>query len=123
MKVSLLNLVCLFGALLAVVGCSEEGVAELTIVNQSNETVVLLQITVNEITQTVRDLKHSGQAKLYFQVNRTSDYHVNVEFSSGRKVLNEVGYLTRGTRISDVIVIKETDIEFKTIFVETTDPY
>lgn len=106
-----------------VVGCSKDGVATLAIVNQSNETIVLLQVTVNENIQTVKDLQHGEETEMQFLVKRDADYHIDVEFLSGRKINKEVGYLTRRTRISDMVIIKETDIEFETISVETPELY
>ena len=119
MKVNLLKFLCLVGILLVVVGCSKKGVAELTIVNQSDETVVLLQVTVNENIQTVRDLKHGEQAKMRFLIKRPSDYHIDIEFSSGRTMWKDVGYLVSMASISDEVIINETGIEFKRKSVET----
>ena len=118
MKTSVLKYLCLMGVLLVVVGCTDEGEATLTIVNQSNETVVLLQVTVNENMQTVKDLEHGEEAEMHFLVKRDTDYHVDVEFVSGRKINKEVGYLSYGFNAEDVVRINQSDIEFTRIFVE-----
>ncbi len=115
MKVSLLKFLCLVSVLLAIVGCSKKGVAELTIVNQSDETVVLLQVTVDENIQTVRDLKHGEQAKMRFLIKRPSDYHIDIEFNTGRTMWKDVGYLMRRASISDKVIIHETGIEFRRV--------
>lgn len=123
MKLNLLKFLCLVGMLIMLVGCSEDGLAILTIVNQSEETIVLLQVAVNEDIQTVNDLKHGEEAELRFLVKRDADYHIDIEFLSGRTIKDEVGYLTRRTNISDMVIINETDITFETISVETHELY
>lgn len=122
MKTHWLKFLCLVGVLLAFEGCFREGTAELTIVNESSETVVVLRVTVDENMQMVRDLKHGEQTKMRFLVKRPSDYHIDVEFSSGRTIWKDVGYLVRETSILDKIIIHETGIEFNSVLVETSDP-
>ena len=91
----------------------------MTVVNQSNEAVVLLQVTVNEDIQTVKDLKHSEEVEMYFLVKRDSDYHVDVEFLSGGKINKEVGYLSYGFNAEDIVTITKSDIVFSRISAET----
>lgn len=115
MKLKLLKFFCLVGVLLIVVGCSEDGVATLAIVNQSNETIVLLQVTVNENIQTVKDLEHGEEAEMQFLVKRDTDYHIDVEFLSGRKTKKEVGYLSYGFDAEDSVTITKSDIVFSRV--------
>lgn len=95
-----------------------DGLAILTIVNQSEETVVLLQVKIYEEIQTVKDLEHGEEAEMQFIVKRDTDYHVNVEFLSGRKIIKEMGYLTSGFDTRDKITIYKSDIEYTTRTVE-----
>ncbi len=112
MRVNVLKYLCLAGVLLVVVSCSEDGIATLTIVNQSEDTVVLVRVTVNENIQTVKDLQHGEEAEMQFLVKRDADYHIEIEFLTGRKIKKEVGYLTYGLNTDDIITITRTGIEF-----------
>ena len=91
-----------------------DGRASVTIVNQAEETAVLLQVQVHENIQTANNLKHGEAAEMQFLVKFDTSYYVDVEFISGRKIKKDVGYLTYGLNVTDVITITKTDIVFTT---------
>ena len=118
MRVNILKFFCLMGVLLSTVGCSEDGMATLTIVNQSNETIVLLQVTVNENIQTVKDLEHGEEAEMRFLVNHDTGYHLDIHFLSGRKMIQKIGYISYGFNVIDIITITKMDVEFERASIE-----
>lgn len=91
-----------------------DGRATVTIINQSEETAVLLQVQVHENIQTVKNLKHGEEAEMQFLVKFDTSYHVDVELISGRKIKKDVGYLAYGLNVTDIITIAKTDIVFAT---------
>lgn len=119
MKVNLLKSLCLLSALV-VVGCSTEGRATLTVVNQSGKTVALLHVKVHENIQTVKDLEHGEEVEMQFPVKFDAHYHIYVEFTSGRTMRKDVGYLASMASISDKVIINQTDIEFERVSVGAT---
>ena len=98
--------------------CSKDGTATLTIVNQSNETVVLVRVAVNENVQTVNDLEHGEEVEMQFSVRRDAGYNLDVEFESGRKMIKKIGYISYGFDVTDMINITKQDIKFERLSVD-----
>lgn len=97
-----------------------DGMATVKIINQSEEIVAMLQVTVHEDIKTVEDLKPGEEVEMQFLVKRDTHYHIDIEFISGRKIWKDVGYLTSMTRISDKVIINKADIELERISVENS---
>lgn len=118
MKVNLLKFLCLVGVILVFVGCSKDGIATLIIVNQSNETIVLVQVVVNENIETVKHLEHGKEVEIQFSVKRDGGYDLDVEFQSGRKVTKKLGYVSYGFDAIDMITITKQDVKFERLSID-----
>ena len=104
--------------MLVLVNCSKDGKATLTIVNQSNEIIALIQVTVNENTQTVKGLEQDEEVEMQFFVKRDTGYNLGVEFLSGKEVTKKLGYVSYGFDVTDKITITKGGIKFERFSVE-----
>ena len=118
MKVNLSKFLCLVGAILVFASCSKDGIATLAIVNQSNETIALVQVTVNENIQTIKGLEQGEEAEIQFFVRRDAGYNLNVEFQSGTKMIKKLGYVSYGFDVTDMITITKKDVKFERLSVD-----
>ena len=112
-----------FAALLlfSLLGCSLDGVAVVTITNNSNETIKLLTIKVGEEMQEAENIEVGESVEMKFLVQVDSSYLASVEFLSGKQLEEAVGYLTSTLVYRDKVFIGDSDIFFDRMSVSQRD--
>lgn len=98
---------CLAGSNTA---CSKTNNSEVTLVNSTPENIEKCSIELTGATVVINNLKAGDKASATFVVRSDAHYKVSVQFSSGRKLENDVGYVTPGFDYKDTILIHSNEI-------------
>ena len=104
---------CVIYLLFSLFGCSQDGLAKVTITNSSGEVIKLLKVTLGSESQDVENMIMGESVEMEFLVKVDAGYLIYVEFSSGREMESAVGYVTSGFRYSDEIEINNADFAFR----------
>lgn len=92
----------------------QDGQAEITLQNRSTESIESVQISVFGQTYNVGRMNVGEDQRILFLVNGEGGYRVNAKFSSGRiLVSDEIGYLTIGASLIDIVEIQTDKIILK----------
>jgi len=81
------------------------------LVNKANEPIVRALVTVCGQTIELKNITPAHSASGSFRVKADSHYNIGVEFQSGRKLQEEMGYVTSGVDVEDEITITDKGIE------------
>jgi hypothetical protein len=77
----------------------------ITVVNTGNVAIANITITLSRETQYLTSLKPNEKRALRFLVHGDASYVVSVTFENGKKLNQEVGYVTSGMDFHEVICI------------------
>ena len=98
---------CLAGA---GTSCTRTNISDVTIVNDTPESIEKCSIKVIDTTVVFNNLKAGDKASATFVVSTDSHYTVTVTFAGGRKLEKDVGYVTVGYDYTDRILIRPDEI-------------
>ncbi len=104
--------VCFFSVLLT--GCKSPVDDCFTVKNESRYNVKRVRVEVCRQIFIAEDLSPDESLSFVYSTNNVaeSEYKVEVEYEDGRVVKGHFGYVTSGLVIDDIIVIKDTNIEY-----------
>lgn len=93
------------------IACSKINNSEVILVNSSSENIEKISIELSGTTAILNNLKAGDKASITFVVRSDAHYKVTVQFSGGRKLEKDVGYVTPGFDYRDTILIYSNEIE------------
>ncbi|OFZ78931.1 MAG: hypothetical protein A2583_12565 [Bdellovibrionales bacterium RIFOXYD1_FULL_53_11] len=85
--------------------------AEFELSNRSQEVLASVQVVICGQTIEVRALQQGQATTRNFKSGCEGHYTVRVQFQSGRQLNKDVGYVTGGLDIRDVIVVTSSNVE------------
>lgn len=97
---------------LALCACSKN-VSQITIVNNSSEKIskVLIKACTAEIE--FINVPPSGKADGEHQIDSDCSYEVYIDFSSDRKIVETLGYVTPGFNYDVKFIVRNDDVELE----------
>ena len=98
---------CLAGANTA---CSKTNNSEVTLVNGTSENIEKCSIELTGAIVVINNLRAGEKVSAAFVVRSDAHYKVSVQFSGGRKLEKDVGYVTPGFDYKDTILIHSNEI-------------
>ena len=81
---------------------------EVNITNNSAERINHIEIEVCNQQFKLENIGIGESKLIRYEVKSDSHYRINVEFASGKKLEEEIGYITNGIDFKDLIVVKDT---------------
>ena len=81
-----------------------------TLSNTTAEAIVRAQVGVCGQDFTIEHLGPGENRTVTFRIRADSHYTVSVRFASGRSMSKELGYITSGIDVADMLLIKENDV-------------
>jgi hypothetical protein len=93
---------CLAGA---IVSCSKINNSEVTLVNKTSEKIKRCSVSLAGENFTVDNFKAGDKVSTVFVVRSDAHYRVTVTFYGGRKLEEDVGYVTNGFDYRDTILV------------------
>ena len=90
--------------------------SDVTLINESSSAIQNATIQVNGESFALENIAPLEKKSFSFSVTRDSDYTVKILFSGGREIFKkELGYVTSGVDLQDIIHVKDSDITLETI--------
>lgn len=109
--------VALFSLFAGLISCSShEG--QFSILNRSTDQIERVSVTVCNQTIEIQKVEPGRSVTGKYKVTSDSHFVVLIQFSSGRTLSKEGGYVTNGMDFKHEIVVMDTDVEIR-----ATAPY
>ncbi len=83
---------------------------KITVINKSDEVVTYVKIEICRQVMQFKMLQINSSTESVFKINGDSHYSVIIEFASGRQLEKEMGYVTNGICVEDIIIITNDTI-------------
>ena len=106
-------------ALATLSSCNPAAISTVRIKNVSGEKITGGELEVCRQRFAVPATEPGGSASFTFRASFDSAYRLRVDLQSGHPVAGEVGYVTRGLRFDDELLIHEDRVELGTRAVQT----
>jgi hypothetical protein len=103
-------------AAVSVSACSLVGstAGRVHITNASSDVIRRGTVRVGEAVLTLDGLAPNASRDFNFDINADAGYVVHVEFTSGKALDSEVGYVTHGLEADDAVVILQDSVDYST---------
>ena len=84
------------------------------ITNASSDVIQHGTVRVGEALLNLDGLAPNASRDFNFGINADAGYIVHIEFTSGKSLNSEVGYVTHGLQADDVVIIRQDKIDYST---------
>jgi hypothetical protein len=95
---------------LCATACSPN-VARLTLINKSRDEITSCVVKLNNDTANFGSLAVGGRALRNLKVRTDGSYDLTVQFANGKRLHQEIGYVTNGLNFSDTLEIYDDRAE------------
>jgi len=105
-------LICL-SLVLTVITKPKRQTGEVWILNKGDKEILRGEIEICGQLIYFDSLKSSTYKSFIFHVNSDSHYKIILDFSSGKRLARELGYVTNGLNFRDTLIVTNGDIIYK----------